>query len=172
MHLAVGKGAQRDDGRPFTGWMALATFAAFFGAIFCANAALVYFALSTFSGEQEASPYEHGLAYDKDLAAARVQDARGWRVTVRMERPAPGAPALIDVVINGPDNRPLEGLSVSAALAFPTDKKRDKSAPLIEASPGDYSAQAALQDGLWDVEVTAARDGERQFRSHNRITLH
>ena len=62
------------DGRRsarFKGWMVLATLVAFFGTIFVANGSLVYYALSTFSGDRRRDPYEHGLAYDKDIAAAQ-----------------------------------------------------------------------------------------------------
>lgn len=161
-----------DRGRPFTGWMALAILVVFFGTIFCANASLVYYALSTFSGEQEASPYEHGLAYDKDIAAARDQDARQWRVSINVLRPQLDAPALIDVTMHDADDQPLQGLSVIATLEFPANKKLDRHANLTEAALGDYRADAPLQAGQWDLIIEARRDGERLFRSRNRIVLH
>jgi len=160
-----------DAGRRFTGWMALAILVAYFGTIFFANGSLVYYALSTFSGEQEPSPYEHGLAYDKDIAAARDQDARQWRVSVDALHPQIGAPTLIDVAMRDADDKPLEGLAVRATLEFPADKRLDHHADLIEAAPGEYRADAPLQPGQWDLVIEARRDGERLFRSRNRIVL-
>jgi nitrogen fixation protein FixH len=78
-----------------------------------------YYALSTFSGEQEASPYEHGLAYDRDIESARQQDARGWNVALGVQRAEPGAPASIAVGIRDANNEALAGLEVSAGLEFP-----------------------------------------------------
>jgi nitrogen fixation protein FixH len=160
MSFATAAEPGNDDRRRLTGWT-----------VFLANASLVYFALSTFSGEQEASPYEHGLAYDKDIAAARVQDAKAWRVTVLVERQPMSRSALIDVVFRRADGQPIDGLNVEAALAFPTDKQFDRIVALGEANHGEYAAEAPLRDGQWDVTVTASRAGEPQFRSHNRVLL-
>lgn len=171
LRMEVSSDSSADEGRPFTGWMALAILAGFFGAIFCANASLVYYAISTFSGEQEASPYERGLAYDKDIAAARAQDARGWRVSVNAVRPQSGAPALIDITMRDADDQPIQGLAVTAALEFPADKKLDQRTTVNEAEPGDYRADASLPPGQWDLVIEARRDGERLFRSRNRIVL-
>ncbi|MGO8798159.1 MAG: FixH family protein [Roseiarcus sp.] len=160
-----------DEGRRFTGWMALAILAVFFGTIFCANGSLVYYAISTFSGEQETSPYERGLAYDKEIAAARAQDARAWRVSVNALHFEAGAPALIDITMHDADDQPIQGLAVTAALEFPADKKLDRRTVVNEAEPGDYRADAAMRPGQWDLVIEARRDGERLFRSRNRIVL-
>ena len=159
------------EARRFTGAKMLATLIAFFGATFIANGLLVYYALSTFSGEQEASPYEHGLAYDKDIAAAHEQDARQWRVSVNALRRETGAPASIDVAMRDADDQPLQGLVVDATLEFPADKKLDRHASLGEAAPGAYHAEAALRAGQWDLVIEARREGVRLFRSRNRIVL-
>ena len=54
MSLSVANNDQ--DDRRGAEWIVLAALVMFFGPIFVANGALVYYALSTFSGEQEASP--------------------------------------------------------------------------------------------------------------------
>jgi nitrogen fixation protein FixH len=160
-----------EGGRRFTGWMALASIVGFFATIFIANGSLVYYALSTFSGEEEASPYEHGLAYDKDIAAAHEQDARQWRVSVSALRATPGALARIAVVMRDAQDHPLQGLIVNATIEYPADKKLDRHATLSEAAPGDYRAETPLGAGQWDLIIEAQRDGERLFRSRNRIVL-
>jgi nitrogen fixation protein FixH len=147
------------------------TLTAFFGTVICANGALVYYALSTFSGEQEASPYEHGLAYDKDIAAALEQDARGWRVSVDALRSDAGPQSLIDVTMRDSRDQPLRGLAVTATLQFPADKKLDRRVALIEFSPGEYRADAHVQPGQWELVIDARQSGERVFRSRNRIIL-
>ena len=169
MSLSVGNNDQ--DDRRSTEWIVLAALVMFFGTIFVANGALVYYALSTFSGEQEASPYEHGLAYDRDIESARQQDARGWNVTLGVQRAEPGAPASIAVGMRDANNEALEGLEVSAGLEFPTDKRFDRRIGLIETGPGEYLADLPLRAGQWDVVIEAKREGERLFRSRNRVTL-
>lgn len=168
---AISSDRSVDRGTRFTGWMALAILAGFFGTIFFANGSLVYYALSTFSGEEEASPYEHGLAYDKDIAAAREQDARQWRVSINALRPQRGAPASVEVAMRDADDKPLQGLTVNATFEFPTDKELDKHAVLKEGAPGEYRAVTSLQEGQWDLIIEARRDGARLFRSRNRINL-
>src|SRR5271168_2334681 len=130
MSLSVGNNNQ--DERRGTEWIVLAALVMFFGTVFIANGTLVYYALSTFSGEQEASPYEHGLAYDKDIESARAQDARGWNVTLGVRRPEPGAAASVAVTMRDANNEALEGLEVSASLEFPTDKHLDRRVGLTE----------------------------------------
>ncbi len=160
-----------DTGRPWTGWTVLAAFVISFAVVFAVNGLMVYYALSTFSGEQEASPYEHGLAYDRDIAAAHAQDARGWHVDISARRPAPGAPADIVADLRDAAGQPIKGLSVVATLEFPADKAFDKRAALTEAAPGEYRAAAPLRPGQWDLVVEASQDGERRFRSRNRVDL-
>jgi nitrogen fixation protein FixH len=169
MSLSVGNNDQ--DDRRSTEWIVLAALVMFFGTIFVANGALVYYALSTFSGEQEASPYEHGLAYDRDIESARQQEARGWNVTLGVQRTEPGAPASIVVGIRDANNEALAGLEVSAGLEFPTYKHLDRRIGLIETGRGEYLANLPLRSGQWDVIIEAKREGERLFRSRNRVTL-
>jgi nitrogen fixation protein FixH len=154
-----------------TAWIVLAALFAFFGTMFVANGALVYYAFSTFSGEEEASPYEHGLAYDKDIEAARAQEARGWNVTLGVQRPQRGAPASVAVAIRDANNEALAGLNVSASFEFPTDNHLDRRASLIEIQAGEYRGEVPLRAGRWDVVIEATGEGERLFRSRNRVTL-
>jgi len=163
--------ADQHGDRRGTGWIVLAALLLFFGAVFVANGALVYYALSTFSGEQEASPYEHGLAYERDIEFAHAQDARGWNVTLGVLRADPGAPASIAVAMRDANNAALEGLQVSASLEFPPDKHLDRHVVLAEIRSGEYLADLPLRAGQWDVVVEASRNGERLFRTRNRVTL-
>jgi nitrogen fixation protein FixH len=154
-----------------TGVIFLVGLLLFFGTVFAVNGALVYYAVTTFSGEQEASPYEHGLAYDKDIAAAREQDARGWKVTLSAARREAGTPASIALTLHDRDDAPLQGLDVTATLEFPTDKKLDRRVTLLETGAGDYAAEVPAREGRWDVVIEARRGGERLFRSRNRVNL-
>ena len=73
--------------------------------------------------------------------------------------------------IRDANNEALSGLQVSAGLEFPTDKHLDRRIGLIETGPGEYLADLPLRAGQWDVVIEAKREGERLFRSRNRVKL-
>jgi nitrogen fixation protein FixH len=157
--------------RPLKGWMVLAMITAFFGTVMIANGALIYFALSTFSGEEETNPYEHGLAYDKDIAAAHAQDALHWQAVVHLARLAAGEPPRLEFALRDAQGQPLAGLAVVATLEFPASKRFDRTIDLVEEGPGVYRGEAAVAAGQWDVFIEAKRDNVTVFRSHNHIAL-
>ena len=67
-------------GRILTGWKVLAIFVGFFVVYMTANSIMVYFASTTFRGLDGDRPYEAGLAYNRELEAAREQEKLGWKV--------------------------------------------------------------------------------------------
>jgi nitrogen fixation protein FixH len=153
------------------GWMVLTLLLSFFGVIAGVNAIMIHYAVSTFRGEQEVSPYEHGLAYNKDIEAARAQQALGWNVSASVSRDTDGK-ALVEIVVTDAAQAPVTGLAFTSALDSPTDKKLDKQLPLSETAPGVYSGHVAANAGQWDLLLEASRDSEHVFRSKNRIALH
>lgn len=153
------------------GWMVLTLLLNFFGVVAGVNAVMIHYAVSTFRGEQEVSPYEHGLAFDKDIEAARAQEALGWKVSAGVSRNVDGA-ALVEVVVKDASQVPVTGLTFESALDSPADKKLDKQVSLSETAPGVYSGRVAANAGQWDLMLVASRDGARVFRSKNRIALH
>ncbi|MGO9674949.1 MAG: FixH family protein [Methylocella sp.] len=159
-----------DSGRPLTGWRTLGIAAACFGVIFAVNGFMAYSAISTFTGETEPSPYEHGLAYQKDVEAAKAQAALGWNVTAHVARDDSGA-AAIEVRMQDRSGAPLKGLGVAARLESPANVKFDTSAALAETAPGLYAGRVAVGPGPWDFEIEATQGGARVFKSENRIAL-
>ncbi len=73
-----------DGARRLTGAKFLAILLGSFAVVASVNGTMVYYALSTFSGEVDPHPYEHGLAYNRDIAAAEAQDARHWQVAAHI----------------------------------------------------------------------------------------
>ena len=117
------------SGRPLTGWRTLGIAVACFGVVFAVNGYMAYSAISTFTGETEPSPYEHGLAYEKDIEAAKAQAALGWNVSGHVARDDAGA-AAIEIHMQDSAGTPVRGLSVTARLELPENVKFDTSAPL------------------------------------------
>jgi nitrogen fixation protein FixH len=159
----------RREGAPLTGGKVLMICVAFFGTIFGVDALMAFDAISTFRGEVTAHPYEKGLAYNSDIEAAKAQGARDWRVDVSFAADGPARTARI--AFTDPSGRPVEGLAVAGVFEAPADVRRDKSFTLQETTPGTYVGQASPSRGVWDFEITAAREGQTLFRSKNRVSL-
>jgi nitrogen fixation protein FixH len=158
------------SGRPLTGWRTLGIAVACFSVIFAVNGYMAYSAVSTFTGETEPSPYEHGLAYEKDIVAAKAQAARGWSVSGHVARDDSGA-AAIEIQMQDSSGMPLTGLGVTARLVSPANVKFDTTTALAESAPGVYAGRIVVRPGPWDFEIEATQGGARVFKSENRIAL-
>jgi nitrogen fixation protein FixH len=156
--------------RPLTGRMALLIAIACFGAVFAVNGWMAYLAVSTFPGGVDPSPYEHGLAYEKDIEAAKAQEARRWNVSEHFARDGQGE-ATIEVRMLDAAGAPVASLGVTTSFSAPADAKRDQKLTLTETAPGVYSGRLQAERGQWDVDLEAARDGARVFKSVNRVAL-
>lgn len=159
----------KPEGRPLTGLGVLAILLGSFAVIAAVNSAMVYYALSTFSGEVDPHPYEHGLAYNKDIAAAVAQEARHWQVSAEVT--GKGTMRTVEAAFRDGTARAISGLHVTARLEFATDMIRDRSVTLSETAPGAYSGTLPLAGGNWELILRAERDGKQLFVSHNRIMV-
>jgi nitrogen fixation protein FixH len=135
-------------------------FVAFFGVVFAANGAMVAVAVATWTGMSvEGSPYDRGLAYNETLAAARAQEALGWRVGFEFESHDPTGGAL-DFTLADRAGHPLPGALVRARFVCPSHQGHDFELDLPETATGRYGAEVELPlPGLWEVRVRAARGG-------------
>jgi nitrogen fixation protein FixH len=143
----------------------------FFGVVFAVNFTMMHYAVSTFSGMEDDSPYKNGLAYNTDLDAGRRQNARGWTVNAGIERQGDG---LIHVAVDAVDAKgvPLSGLEGTLRLERPADRRFDRSGPLTVLGTGRYGADLGPADiGQWDLVVELDRGGEKLFVSRNRVIL-
>lgn len=158
------------SGKPLTGLKALAILLAFFGVVSAVDGAMIYSAVSTFRGEVEARPYERGLAYNRDIARARQQAARQWKVEASIARGASGETRLV-VAARDAAGAQVTGAVVTATLAAPADMKRDARVALRETAPGRYEGAAAVPPGWRNLTLTVERDGSEMFRSKNRVLV-
>lgn len=156
-------------GKPLDGRKALAMIVGFFLFVGAVNGVMIYKALKTFSGEVVAHPYERGLAYNSDIARAREQAARDWKVEARLARLANGETE-IRVTAKDADGA-VTGVEMSALLAAPAALSKDVRIALVETAPGRYEGRAAAPAGQRDLVLTALRGGQEVFRSRNRIEV-
>ena len=157
-------------GRPLTGRKVLLILMAFFGTIFLVNGLMLHYAIVSFPGVVEPDAYEHGLAWDQDISAAHRQEALGWKVSGSFARTGAGT-AEVTFLVRDRSGAPVSGLAVSCQLEFPADRQHDHKLALAEGAPGEYRGLVDAREGGWKLDIIATKDGERVFRSLNRITL-
>jgi len=155
--------------RPLTGRMVLICLIGFFAVVFIVNGIMIGAAVSTFGGVETASSYQAGLAFTREAAAAHAQDELHWRVTAHV-RPTAGG-TLVDIDVRDSAGRPLAGLTANAHLAHPNDRRLDQEVSLSEGAAGQFRGTSGAVRGQWDVIIELSRDGERLFRSRNRVVL-
>jgi len=160
-----------DDSSEFrvTGRMVLAGLVAFFAVVFGVNGLMTYAAISTFGGVETESSYRAGLAFANEMASAQAQDARHWNVTAKAT--IEGDATFVEVTARDAAGRPVPGLAATAQLVHPTDRRGDHLVPLAGTGSGGFRGKTVAAAGQWDLVIELSRDGERLFRSKNRVWL-
>jgi nitrogen fixation protein FixH len=157
--------------RELTGRMVLALILAFFAVVFAVNGVLVQKALSTFRGLETESSYQAGQLFGGEVAKAEAQDARHWQVDAKVARAADGS-AVLDLIAHDASGAALAGLTASAILERPTDRRLDRALAVNDIGGGHFRGRAEnVAPGQWDLVIELERRSERQFRSVNRIIL-
>jgi nitrogen fixation protein FixH len=156
--------------KPFeiTGRFVLVCIVGFFLMVALVNAVMIRFAVATFGGVETESAYKAGLAFKAETAAAVAQAARGWKVDVRLEPGGEGV--VVHVTVRDQAGLAVPHLAAEIDLAHPADKRRDVAMTVSEQSAGVFRATAQA-GGRRILVITLARDGERLFRSVERIVV-
>ena len=157
--------------RQLTGWMVFGLIVAFFAVIFGVNAYMAHMAISTFGGVETESSYHAGQTFERDVAMAKAQDQQHWQVDVNVTTAADGG-AVLDIVARDAAGAPLTGLTATALFARPTDRRLDRNLAVSESAPGRFRGNVDIPAGQWDLVIDLSRQGERLFRSKNRVVLH
>lgn len=152
-----------------TGRMVLVCLIAFFAVIAGVNAIMIRAAVSTFGGVETGNAYQTGLAFAREIAAADAQDSLHWDVRAKVSDAA-GATEL-EVTAADAGGRPLTGMTATARLMHPADKRADHVVALTDAAPGVFKGNTDAVAGQWVLVIELARDGTRMFRSSNRVFI-
>ncbi|WP_040622030.1 FixH family protein [Rhodovulum sp. PH10] len=157
--------------RPLTGRRVLLYLLAFFGIVFGANFTMMTLAIETLPGTEVDSPYQEGLAYNGEIAAAAAQNARAWAVAAHVER-TPDGRADVRIEPRDATGAPVAGLTVTAYLSRPIDKRADRPLTVTERGIGVYRGEASdVSPGQWDLVFEAFRGSDRVYLSRNRVVL-
>ena len=151
-----------------SGWIPYALAAALL-VVIAANAALIHFAFSSWTGLVSGHAYDEGLAFNRTLAEAKAEAALGWRLTVRVQPTDDGAE--LQMLATDRTGRPLTTLEGEAVWTRPLGSERVVESPLSSAGDGRYTAVTTLpQRGQWDVKI-ALRRGPESHHLIRRVTL-
>jgi len=157
------------DPKAITGKTVLAWLLAFFGVIFAANAVFIYLALGTFPGVVVESSYEAGQAYNQEIAAAKAQAGLNWQVSSEFHRSGGDGGRLV-VTAREPDGAPLYGVELNAMLRNPVHDGADMRVTFTADGGGRYIGEVdSLAAGNWTLVLLISQEGERKFKSENRI---
>jgi nitrogen fixation protein FixH len=159
----------RCGGRPITGRVVLLSLIAFFAIISLANGIMIRFAVTTFGGVETSSSYQAGLKFSRENAAVRAQDALHWQVNASAH--ASAGRTVVTVTARDASGGPISGLTATAVLSHPLDRRADETITLGEESAGNFRGTTVALSGQRDLVIEFSRNGERLFRSRNRIVL-
>jgi nitrogen fixation protein FixH len=156
--------------RQWNGWVVLGFMLAFFGVVIGVNAFMAHVAMSTFGGVDVDSSYHAGQMFARDVTMAETQDERHWHVDGKITPAADGTKAL-DIAARDSNGAALTGLTATARFTRPTDRRLDRTVPIGEDGPGHFHGIVMLPPGQWDLVLELTRQGERQFRTINRVII-
>lgn len=156
--------------RELTGRTVLLCLVAFFTVVASVNAVMMTAAVTTFSGVETKNAYQAGVTFAREEAAAEAQESRHWRVNSSLRNEADG---LTRVELSAQDRagQPLAGLEATVSMIHPNDRRLDRPVDMQASAPGRFSGVVTPSPGQWDLVIELKRDGERLFRSKERIIL-
>ncbi len=162
------------DGNPakrvLTGRAVLFSLLAFFAVVASMNAVMITIALRTMPGVDVKSSYEASQNFNKDIARAGAQAARGWAANVDLS--AAKTSGAIVVRFSGKNGEPVRGLQVDVTIGHPADRKVDRVLVLTETSPGQYTGRSEpFEPGARNLEIQARQNDREVFRTRERISL-
>ena len=154
----VAKFFMRGHARPreLTGRTVLVCLVGFFVVVGAVNAVMIAAAISTFAGLESDSPYQAGLAFDQEIAAARL--SRRCIGKCRRRWPGDGGET--------PSETARDADGALPGLSAPAPRASDRPAPDrdLAMSQDGRTLRDRTAAGQWDV-VLSCRAMARQFRS-------
>ena len=156
------------NGRPRGRWIPW-LFVGGFVVVCAVNGVMIWAALSTWTGLAANQPYDRGLAYNQNLAAAARQAKLGWRPVADVRIGQEGGE--IDLVLMDAGDQPVTDAQVVVEFERPTFAGSDFAVDLSATAPGHYRARFDRPlPGVWDLHATIRR-GTDLFVHEQRVLL-
>jgi nitrogen fixation protein FixH len=154
-----------------TGRKVLLWLVASFMIVAAVNGLMVYFAISTFTGQTDSHPYAQGLTFNKTLLAIAAQRAVGWQVDGKVADRGRGVVS-VTVTYRDREGRSLDDLAVVARFSRPTNDGQDFEATLAHQGAGLYTADVPMPaEGQWLVRLTAGQNGREPYLLDYRVIV-
>ena len=136
--------AQRTTRKPpgLNGRHVLGAFLTFFAAVFVANGAMIYSALSTHTGLVANEPYRKGLHYNERIAADARQGRLGWVGNIELS-----IDGRVSLALAESDGRPVRGLRIEGVLGRPSTNRHDVRLALAEKGSGPLRGASRASGG-------------------------
>ncbi|MFQ5346341.1 MAG: FixH family protein [Rhodothalassiaceae bacterium] len=158
--------------KQLTGRQALLAFIAFFGVVFFANGALIWFATVRYDGVEEADAYRHGRDFNREIAAARAQAALGWELELTDTAGATPSERHLVLRLHDRDGTPLAGLRVVARYHSRVKAAEDREAVLAPLGDGRYKGTLRLpRAGNWRRDIEVFDKDVRRFRRSESLVI-
>jgi len=133
-------------------------FVAFFIGLAIVDGIMVTLAVRSHSGIVIEHPYEHGLAYNKTIKAAKDQQALGWRTSLDFVQHKAQQGKVVFLVSDG-QGQAIKASNVRVRFTRPTQADFDFEVPLHRIAER-YSAIVDFPlQGLWEMRVYADAKG-------------
>ena len=138
----------------FTGWHMVGVMFLFFGTIISVNMVLAYYANSTWAGLVVKNSYVESQRFN-EVTAQHVKSAElGWQAVVRHGEGS------LNLTLSHADGSPIYADGVVALVGRPATNRDDRKLEFSAMGGGVYTADASLQQGLWQADFEAfAPDG-------------
>ncbi len=135
---------------------------AFFGVVFGVNFLMMKLAIQTLPGTEVDSAYSASLGYEKEIAAARDQNARNWKVDAHIQR-GPDGGATLQVEARDNSGAADVGLEVSGPLRT-AYRQAGRSAGCARGSGARHLSRECAADrgpdnGIWCSKATPPDSG-------------
>ncbi len=167
--MSIRSTSQRGWPKEVTGRMVFICLVAFFAVVAGVNAIMVRAAVSTFGGVETDSAYKAGLAFARETATVQAQDALHWDVRAKVARAS--GETVVEIIARDSSDRPVSNLEATAQFAHPTDRRADRTVAVVADGPGLFRGTTADVAGQWDLVIELSHDGNRLFRSKNRVWI-
>jgi nitrogen fixation protein FixH len=149
------------------GWWYPWIFVAFFGVVIAVNGVMTFVAFSTYTGLETEDHFIKGIRYNQDLAGARAQAERGWKVDFGFEATDPRK-GITAVTLHDKHGNLLKDATVTVTFIRPTAQGHDQRLVLPYLGEGRYGLAVELPlAGNWDMRIAvehAAGDYQDQKR--------
>lgn len=147
--------------RPITGWHVLIAVVTFFAVVIGIDAAFLVAAYRSHPGQVSVTPYEDGLAFNREVARRKAQAALGWTAAAA---PTAGGVA---VELRDAKDQPVTGRRLTGLLRRPATEAGEHPLTFSETTPGRYFAEVRPAPGAWDLTV---RSEKGAFEAERRLT--